>query len=156
MPSIMKINGFEMYFILFSYLQSGWAFGYRYNWPRWCTSSQRFINVLSYQTHCLLFSVSDYSGPWFCTRDGLTTKLPFHFFSNVGLLIEIDFQYYVVHNVLKCFFIYHFHRATDQAGKLGVGKNNKIISIYSNYQVTFLKCSLSRKCCGIFFSWFYK
>jgi len=25
--------------------------------------------------------------------------------------------------------------ATDQAGKLGVGKNNKIISIYSNYQV---------------------
>lgn len=25
--------------------------------------------------------------------------------------------------------------ATDQAGKLGVGKNNKIISIYSTYQV---------------------
>lgn len=25
--------------------------------------------------------------------------------------------------------------ATDQAGKLGVGKNNRIISIYSNYQV---------------------
>ena len=110
---------------------------------------------MSYQTHCLSFSVSDYSGPWFCTRDGLKTKLPFHFFSNVGLLIEIDFQYYVVHNVLTCFFIYHFHRATDQAGKLGVGKNKKKISMYSNYQVTFLKCNLSRKCCEIFFSWFY-
>ena len=32
-------------------------------------------------------------------------------------------------------FIICFCRATDQAGKLGVGKNNKIISIYSTYQV---------------------
>ena len=36
---------------------------------------------------------------------------------------------------LRPSFISVFTMATDQGGKLGVGKNNKIISIYSNYQV---------------------
>jgi len=36
---------------------------------------------------------------------------------------------------LRPSYLSTFAMATDQAGKLGVGKNNKIISIYSNYQV---------------------
>ncbi|XP_045595378.1 ragulator complex protein LAMTOR3 [Procambarus clarkii] len=32
-------------------------------------------------------------------------------------------------------FISTFSMATDQAGKLGMGKNNKMVCIYGNYQV---------------------
>jgi Mitogen-activated protein kinase kinase 1 interacting len=41
---------------------------------------------------------------------------------------------------LRPSYLSTFGMASDQAGKLGVGKNNKIISMYSNYQVQhFLK-----------------
>jgi len=36
---------------------------------------------------------------------------------------------------LRPSYLSTFAMAADQAGKLGVAKNNKIISIYSNYQV---------------------
>lgn len=36
---------------------------------------------------------------------------------------------------LKPIFLATFATATDQAGKLGLGKNQNIISVYSNYQV---------------------
>jgi mitogen-activated protein kinase kinase 1 interacting protein 1 len=36
---------------------------------------------------------------------------------------------------LRPSYLSTFGMASDQAGKLGVGKNNKIISMYSNYQV---------------------
>lgn len=36
---------------------------------------------------------------------------------------------------LKPIFLATFATATDQAGKLGLGKNHNIISVYSNYQV---------------------
>ena len=36
---------------------------------------------------------------------------------------------------LRPSYLSTFGMASDQAGKLGVGKNNKIISMYSNYRV---------------------
>ena len=36
---------------------------------------------------------------------------------------------------LRPSFLSTFAMAADQAGKLGVAKNKKIISMYSNYQV---------------------
>lgn len=36
---------------------------------------------------------------------------------------------------VKPSFLATFATATDQAGKLGLGKNRNIISVYSNYQV---------------------
>lgn len=36
---------------------------------------------------------------------------------------------------MKPSFLATFATATDQAGKLGLGKNQNIISMYSNYQV---------------------
>lgn len=36
---------------------------------------------------------------------------------------------------VKPSFLATFATATDQAGKLGLGKNRNIVSVYSNYQV---------------------
>lgn len=54
---------------------------------------------------------------------------------------------------LRPSYLSTFGMASDQAGKLGVGKNNKIISMYSNYQVQiFVKKNFYFHCNFIKFS----
>lgn len=43
---------------------------------------------------------------------------------------------------MRASFLSTFGMATDQASKLGLGKNNTIICMYSNYQVSFFFISI--------------